>query len=126
MAGIKKWPTYEVDHFPKVFKLDNVCFFERCVCAVLCDGSKSLGRNLNGYMLIKFSNKNALLVEVWRSLGLAGRIKLRRTSAVAVFPSDLGFFTRDFAFLCHICFKSPAILPWGFDYATPYSFDERV
>lgn len=100
MARIKEKPEASASGFS--FCLDNVCFLECCVCSVFCDCSKTFCRNLNDYVLIKLSYIDSLLVEVWCTLCNSRRIKLRRTSAVTVFSTSLGLFSRDFTLFCHI------------------------
>ena len=88
---------------PRGFYLDDTGFFECCVSAVLCNGAKAFCRNFDDYVFVELSDIDALLVKVWRTLCFSRRVKLRRTCAIAVFPTCLGFLPCDFTFFCHIC-----------------------
>jgi len=84
-----------------IFDLDQLRCFEDVVGAVLGDGAESFSRNLDDYVLIKLRYEDSFLLQVWLSLYLAARIKLRRTSTVRVASADLGLFPSDFTLLCH-------------------------
>lgn len=85
-----------------LYLLDNSSFFECCVCTVFGNSAKSLCRNFDSHVFIKLCDVNPFLVEVWSTLCFTRRVKLRRTSAIAVSATNLGFLSRDFTFFCHI------------------------
>jgi hypothetical protein len=53
-------------------------------------------------MLVDLWYVNLFLLEVWLAFYFPTRVKLRRTSAVAVSSPDLGFLASDIALLSHI------------------------
>ncbi len=81
--------------------LDQSSRLEGLVGAVFGDGAEALSRNGEGNALTKLGYKNTLLLEVGAASYLATRIKLRRTSAVAVAATHLGALAGDVALLSH-------------------------
>lgn len=78
-------------------------------------------------MLIKFRYVDTLLLEICLTLYLAARVKLRRTGAVRVSASDLGFLARDVALLSHNVFNlSGSILPWVSKFAIVSPTSRRI
>lgn len=95
--------------------LDEIGIFQRLVRTILCNSTNRLCRKVDGDVLVEFRHVDTLFLQVWSPLGLSTRVKLRRTSAVAVLTPDLGLLAGDFTFLCH---KSAAIVPQRLNYAT--------
>ncbi len=62
--------------------LDNSCFLERSVCAVLLDVAHSLGRDGHEDGLAEFCYENAALLEVCLAANLARWVELRSTRTV--------------------------------------------
>ena len=99
--------------------LDEVCLFEGRVRSIFCDGAECFGRYVYRNVRTHLRYVDALLLKIWRATNFADRVKLRRTSAVAVASSNLGLLARDVAFLCHKCC---GILPQS----TAMASDERT
>lgn len=62
--------------------LDNACFLECSVCAVLLDVAHSLGRDGHEDGLAELRYENAALLEVCLAANLARWVELRSTRAV--------------------------------------------
>lgn len=69
--------------------LDKVCFLECLVGAVLCDGAHCFCGDSHHDGLPELCDKDSLLLEIGLATYLSARIKLRRTSAVAVSSTNL-------------------------------------
>ena len=101
MAGIRKSPAPVVPGFFFYTSLYKSRFFQRCVRPVFCNGAQSFGGHFDCDVGINLRHVDTLLLEIWLSLRFSAGIKLRRTGAVTVATSDLGFLPGNFTLLCH-------------------------
>ncbi len=81
--------------------LDNSSCLQCLERAVLGDGSKAFGGDVDDNVLINLRHIDALLLEICLALYFPAWVKLRRTSAVAVAPTNLGLLSGYVALLCH-------------------------
>lgn len=64
------------------FLLDESCFLQCLVRAVLCNGADRLGGDVHCHVLLELLHIDTLLLEVRGTTNLAARIELRRSCAV--------------------------------------------
>lgn len=68
------------------------CFFERFEGTVLFDVFDGLGRDLHNKSLVQLWNIDSFLLKIRKSSSFSSRVKLSRTSAVAVATTYLRTF----------------------------------
>src|SRR6185437_2447818 len=88
--------------------LNNACFLEGGVCAILLNVLHALNGNVHDDHLLELGDVDAALGDIGLAADLADRVELRSTGTVRVPPAYLGRFAGYNAFTCH----SPRMLPY--------------
>lgn len=85
--------------------LDKLSFFEGLVCSIFSNSSECFCGDIYRNMLANFWYVDSFFLKIWLSFCFTARVKLRRTSAVAVSATNLGFLPSYLTLFRHtICF----------------------